>query len=95
MKHLAQERGRQRFDVVVLGAAAPAEGRAVFSNLRQVACRHLGAEPELLGCLAARDDAFSCGQALAEAFLERSCGTARTAPFRAARSATAAYPLVV
>lgn len=72
MKRLAQGCDCRRFGIVVRRAATPAEGRTVFANLSEVARRHLGAELELIGCLAESDEPDGTGHALAEAFLDQS-----------------------
>lgn len=97
MKRLTQLRDCRRFGVAILGAAASAEGRTVFANLRGVAQRHLGAELELIGGLSAHGDPGSIGQALAASFLDTSRETAGSGfPVAAQglRGAAAAYPVV-
>lgn len=97
MKRLAQLRDCRRFGIVILHAASPAEGQAVFANLCEVAHRHLGADLELLGCQAGSSDPHTAGLALAESFLDAPRKpAARDFPVigRAAPGASAAYPVV-
>ena len=98
MKRLAQLRDCRRFGIVILGAAGPTEGRTVFANLREVARRHLGAELDLVGCLAEEGEPGGIGRELAEAFLDPARETAQKAfaamGRRPHQGATAAYPVV-
>lgn len=97
MKRLALARNRRHFGVVVPRAAGAGESGTVFANLREAAGRHLGADIELLGGVAAQGDAQRLGAALADIFL----GTAQSAadrrlaaPRLAVRGAGAVYPVV-
>ena len=49
MKHMAQERGRSGFQVVVTRARSDEEGRAIFDNMRRVAREHLDVRLDFLG----------------------------------------------
>lgn len=71
IKRMAQEGGCRRFEVVVARAAGLREGETVFSNMREVARRHLGVELELLGCLPAQGAPGPACRALAEALLRQ------------------------
>ena len=49
IKHMAQERGRDGFQVVITRARAVAEARAIFDNMKRVAKEHLGVRLDFLG----------------------------------------------
>ena len=72
MKRLAQQRDCRHFGIVILCAADPAEGKAVFANLCEVTRRHLGAELDLIGCLTTQGDPDGINQCLVESFLNPS-----------------------
>lgn len=97
MKRLAQARDCRRFGIVIPRAAGAEESRTAFANLREAAGRHLGADLELLGGIAAQGDPRRLGAALAEIFLGASpaaAGRAMPAPRLAARGAGTVFPVV-
>lgn len=49
IKRLAQERGRDGFQMVITRARSRDEGRAIFDNMRRVAKEHLGVRIDYLG----------------------------------------------
>lgn len=49
IKHMAQERGRDGFQVVITRARAREEARAIFDNMKRVAREHLGVHLAFLG----------------------------------------------
>lgn len=49
IKHMAQERGRDGFQLVVTRARAPEEARAIFDNMKRVAREHVGVRLDFLG----------------------------------------------
>ena len=49
IKHMAQERGRDGFQVVITRARAQEEARAIFDNMKRVASEHLGVRLDFLG----------------------------------------------
>ena len=49
IKHMAQERGRDGFQVVITRARAKEEARAIFDNMKRVAREHLGVRLVFLG----------------------------------------------
>lgn len=49
IKRIAQERGRDGFQVVITRARAPEEARAIFDNMNRVAQEHLGVRLSYLG----------------------------------------------
>jgi flagellar biosynthesis protein FlhG len=49
IKRMAQERGRDGFQVVITRARAPEEARAIFENMKRVASEHLGVRLDFLG----------------------------------------------
>jgi len=49
IKHMAQERGRDGFKVVITRARAKEEARAIFDNMKRVAREHLGVRLDYLG----------------------------------------------
>lgn len=49
IKHMAQERGRDGFQLVVTRARAAEEARAIFDNMKRVAREHLGVRLDFLG----------------------------------------------
>lgn len=49
IKRMAQERGRDGFQVVITRARAPEEARAIFDNMKRVARDHLGVRLDFLG----------------------------------------------
>lgn len=49
IKRMAQERGRDGFQVVITRARAPEEARAIFDNMKRVAHDHLGVRLDYLG----------------------------------------------
>lgn len=98
MKRLAQSCDCRRFGCVILHAANPAAGEAVFANLREVTRRHLGRELELLGCQTGRSPAKTIGEGLVAALLldaprPRGDGSIRLSG-RPARHAAAPCPVV-
>lgn len=97
MKRLAQSRDCRRFGIVVPHAASAEDSRTVFANLREAAGRHLGADIELLGGIAAQGDPRRLGAALAEHFLGApppAAGRIPAAPRPAVRGAGAVFPVV-
>lgn len=49
IKHMAQERGRDGFQLVVTRARSAEEARAIFDNMKRVAREHLGVRLDFLG----------------------------------------------
>ncbi|MDD5247922.1 MAG: MinD/ParA family protein [Rhodocyclaceae bacterium] len=49
IKHMAQERGRDGFQMVITRARAREEARAIFDNMKRVAREHLGVRLVFLG----------------------------------------------
>ena len=49
IKHMAQERGRDGFQLVVTRARAAEEARAIFDNMKRVAREHLSVRLDFLG----------------------------------------------
>jgi flagellar biosynthesis protein FlhG len=49
IKHMAQERGRDGFQVAITRARSPEEARAIFDNMRRVARSHLDVRLDYLG----------------------------------------------
>ena len=49
IKHMAQVRGRDGFQVVITRARAKEEARAIFENMKRVAKEHLGVRLDFLG----------------------------------------------
>ena len=49
IKHMAQDRGRDGFQVVITRARSKEEARAIFDNMKRVAREHLGVRLDFLG----------------------------------------------
>ncbi|MDO8931678.1 MAG: MinD/ParA family protein [Rhodocyclaceae bacterium] len=49
IKHMAQERGRDGFQLVITRARSRDEARAIFDNMKRVAREHLGVRLDFLG----------------------------------------------
>jgi flagellar biosynthesis protein FlhG len=49
IKHMAQERGRDGFQIVITRARAREEARAIFDNMKRVASEHLAVRLDFLG----------------------------------------------
>lgn len=49
IKHMAQERGRDGFQIVITRARSNAEAQAIFDNMRRTAREHLGVRLDYLG----------------------------------------------
>ena len=49
IKHMAQERGRDGFQIVITRARAREEARAIFDNMKRVAREHLAVRLDFLG----------------------------------------------
>lgn len=66
IKRIAQERGRDGFQIVITRAHSKGEARAIFDNMRRVAQRHLDVKLDYLG-----SSSVPVAENLADALLQR------------------------